>query len=226
MENLINPSLEGVISLNPEIKAPEKRIIFWKQAMEEISQRVGNKEISEEQANEERACIIAQKEAQATTDTLTGLRNRRGFEDIFNKDLATAKRNLSPLSLLFIDADDLKAVNKLGHDKGDEFLKTIALAIRESIRENDTGSRWAGDEFTVLCPGSDLEGGLQIANRILNSVRNHEIEGKKLTVSIGVGQITALQDIEVDDQIKTIDQALNEAKKLGKNQIVTVKLNG
>lgn len=226
MKSVRNSSTEGEINLSPDVKVPEERVSFWKGAMAVISQKVINGVITEEQANDERARIIAYKESLASIDTLTNLTNRRDFEEAFEKGHAIAKRTSSSLSLLFIDADDLKAINNFGHDKGDEFLVKVASAIKGSIREDDTGSRWGGDEFAVLCLGSNLEGALLIAERILNKVRACEIEGRKLTVSIGAGEIDISKDVSINDHLKKIDQALLQAKKSGKNQIVTVNLNG
>jgi len=221
-----NAPEEGAIHLDEKIVLPPERLKFWKVVMDKISQNKAAGQISEEQANTQRAEIIAYQEVLATIDPLTKLLNRRGFEDEVEKGIATAKRNSFCASLLFIDADDLKAINKLGHDKGDEFLKRISLAIRESIRKEDIGARWGGDEFAVFCLGSNLQGALLTAERILEKVRSGEIAGKKNSVSIGVGEIDLAREGELAEHLKIIDQALLESKKLGKNQIVTVKLNG
>lgn len=216
----------ATVNLNPKVDLPPERVEFWKTVMEEISRKVINGEFSEAEANHQRAKIITYEEYLATIDSLTKLLNRRGFEENIKKAIATAKRNTSPLSLLLIDADNLKAINELGHDKGDEFLVKIASAIKESVREEDTGSRWAGDEFAVSCIGSNLEGVLLIAKRILKKVRSCEIAGRKVSVSIGAGEIDISQKVEINEYLKIIDKALLQAKKSGKNQIVSVNLNG
>ena len=136
-----------------------------------------------------------------------------------------AKRNSLPLSLLFIDADNLKAINNLGHDKGDEFLMIISEAIKEATRTEDLRSRWAGDEFAVSCLGANLEEALVIANRILEKVRSHEVAGNKVSVSIGVGEVDLSKDTDINDRLKVIDEALLKAKETGKDKVLSVKTN-
>lgn len=217
---------QGVIKINPNIDIPQQRIEFWRKTMEKISQKVKDGELFEDEANKRRAKIIAYEECLATTDPLTKLYNRRGFEENIQKAVALAKRNSWPFSLLFIDADDLKAMNEHGHDKGDEFLIRISMAIRESTRAGDIASRWAGDEFVVSCLGANLEGALLIANRILDKARSYEIAGKKVSVTIAAGEINTAKSEEINERLNEIDEGLLKAKMTGKNKVVSVDLNG
>ena len=220
-----NKVLPEVIKFDLKINIPPERIEFWEKIMEGISQKVQGNELSEKEANNQRAKIVAYKECVSTTDTLTKLLNRRGFEENIPKSMAMAKRNSLPLSLLFIDADNLKAINNLGHDKGDEFLMIISEAIKEATRTEDIRCRWAGDEFAVSCLGANLEEALVIANRILEKVRICEVAGKKVSVSIGVGEVDLFKDTEIDDCLKVIDEALLRAKKTGKDKVLSVNIN-
>ena len=222
MKNTVSPE---VIKFDLKVKIPPERIEFWEKIMGRISQKVQSNELSENEANNQRAQIVAYKECISTTDTLTKLHNRRGFEENILKSMAMAKRNSLPLSLLFIDADNLKAINNLGHDKGDEFLMIISEAIKEATRTEDLRSRWAGDEFAVSCLGANLEEALVIANRILEKVRSHEVAGNKVSVSIGVGEVDLSKDTDINDRLKVIDEALLKAKETGKDKVLSVKTN-
>lgn len=222
MKNTVSPE---VIKFDLKVKIPPERIEFWEKIMERISQKVQSNELSENEANSQRAKIVAYKECISTTDTLTKLLNRRGFEENIFKLMAIAKRNSLPLSLLFIDADNLKAINNLGHDKGDEFLMIISQAIKEATRTEDLRCRWAGDEFAVSCLGANLEEALVIANRILEKVRTCKVAGNKVTVSIGVGEVDLSKDTDINDRLKVIDEALLKAKETGKDKVLSVKTN-
>jgi diguanylate cyclase (GGDEF)-like protein len=126
---------------------------------------------------------------QADHDPLTGLLNRRTFNQELAKWVAHAERYGDQGALLVIDVDRFKRVNDLlGHPKGDELLERIGRLIRERLRETDVVARWGGDEFAVVLPRADLHGALVVANGILEHVRSMPGPpgGLPVTVSIGV----------------------------------------
>ena len=167
-------------------------------------------------------------EALAGLDGLTGLVNRRGFDEALAKEHKRAKRDKTPLSLVMIDVDHFKAFNDLyGHPAGDECLRKVGRAISESInRPGDTGARYGGEEFSVLLPNTDEAGAERIAHRIRQAVLDLQIShdgNDNNLVSISAG--TASYFLNTDD-VKSVslvidaDRALYRAKHNGRNTVV------
>lgn len=127
----------------------------------------------------------------ADRDELTGVSNRRPFESVLHLEWERATRYHRPLSLLFIDVDDFRAVNKLyGHLMGDETLKAVTRLIRQNVRKTDTVARWGGEEFVVLLPETDIESAVVLAERIRSVIAQHIIRDSdwaiQVTISTGV----------------------------------------
>jgi diguanylate cyclase (GGDEF)-like protein len=133
----------------------------------------------------------------ARGDSLTGLGNRRAFDEALDAELGRSRRASSITSIGLIDVDRLKEVNdRFGHLDGDRCLRETAAAIRRSLRAGDQAFRWAGDEFAVLLPDTDLEGAEQAAARIAADVLTHcaAADGTPLSVSWGVAQVSDEMD--------------------------------
>lgn len=129
----------------------------------------------------------------AKVDGLTGLPNRRAFEESLGSEVARAERSGSRLSLALIDLDDLKGVNdSYGHLEGDRCLRDLGGALERSIRAGDRCFRWAGDEFAVLLPDTDHEGGQQLLERVAEHVTATctRPDEQALQISYGVSQLT------------------------------------
>lgn len=152
-------------------------------------------------------------------DELTGLYNRRGFIHISEQVLSNPRQ--SNVACLFIDLDEFKPINdKFGHEIGDEFLKIIAKRLQYCVRENDLIGRLGGDEFICLLKNSNANVAEQIAERIVLSLSNPVvITGQSLfgTASIGIA-IAPQDENNIDELMKKADNAMYEAKKLGKNR--------
>jgi diguanylate cyclase (GGDEF)-like protein len=164
-------------------------------------------------------------EQQALVDGLTGLANRRLCAAALEKELARAQRFDEPLALVLADIDDFKRINdRFGHPTGDEVLKAFAATLRGSVREIDLAGRWGGEEFALLLPGTDLEGGHELAERVRQALEAQEVEAPdgsavKVTASFGVA---AFPEAETQDQlVAASDGALYEAKNSGKNRVVS-----
>ena len=144
------------------------------------------------------ATLIEEIRHQAVHDTLTGLANRALADDELEKAIARATRSATPLSLLFIDLDDFKAVNdRFGHGAGDHVLKTIAARLIEAGRKGDSVARRGGDEFTLMLPEATREDAQRIAER-LRMVISHPISigGELVAVHASIGVATAPDDGE------------------------------
>ncbi len=165
-----------------------------------------------------------QAEADARTDVLTGLNNRRAFYEHGRFLHEQASRYHNTYSVLLIDIDLFKEVKDVyGHDVGDRVLKQIANIIRESIRNSDIPGRIGGDEFAVLLPQSAACNIMDLAERIRLAVSARQIETDTssihLTVSIGIAEYSPIAET-LDTVIKHADEALYDAKNNGRNNIV------
>lgn len=163
---------------------------------------------------------------QAIEDELTGVLNRRGLVEAYEDLVNFGKRRRNHLdSILFIDADEFKAVNDtLGHSGGDEVLRTIAKAIHDrASREGDIVGRYGGDEFIVMLPDTDKEVAREIAEEIRQNVENFRALPLPVTVSIGVDSID--REKTLTDTTRYANRAMKEAKDKGRNQVIIVDLD-
>lgn len=165
--------------------------------------------------------------SQALEDGLTGLANRRLLDQFLQDELGRAKRDHLVVGLLMIDIDHFKHFNDTyGHLLGDECLKAIGALIKDNIRRpGDLASRYGGEEFAVVLPGTDLTGAFVVAEQIRQAVAEVEIHGEnrspiRVTVSIGVSALRPLQDDTPEMLIQAADQALYAAKEHGRNRTV------
>jgi len=169
--------------------------------------------------------MLTRVETLAIVDSLTGLFNRRRFETILGSEFKKAARYQNAMSCLMIDIDHFKQVNDAhGHQEGDTVLREIARLIQASIREVDTAARWGGEEFVVLSPNTPKENAGLAAARILKAVNLHEftgMNGRKITVSIGVAGIPAPSVDTPEKLVHAADLAMYEAKKNGRNLVET-----
>lgn len=150
----------------------------------------------------------------AQTDPLTDAWNRRRLNDAFAEAIAEGK---VPLTVILFDIDSFKDINDLyGHQVGDQALVTTTNLAQGVLRSQDMISRWGGEEFLVLCPGTTLEQGIQIAERIREAISSHVFdEVGTITASFGVAEYRAGET--VDELVARADQALYVAKERGKN---------
>lgn len=166
--------------------------------------------------------------ALATTDALTGLANRRAFEDALKREVGLSGRRTGPLSLLILDVDDFKSFNDtFGHLAGDRVLSQVTAAMRECCRSTDVAARLGGDEFAVLLPATDEAGAAQLAERIRETVESELWAHRALTMSIGVATLDSFPLSEGSRQllVEAADQALYQAKRAGRNCVVINKTN-
>ncbi len=165
------------------------------------------------------------------TDSLTGVNNRRFFDQRLIEETARAQRTNEPLACLFMDVDHFKAVNdQHGHQLGDRVLRKIAGLIREQLRASDVLGRYGGEEFAALLVNANNESALEIAERIRaviekQSFATSEDQTMSVTISIGVATLpTKCAEIESDrlseDLVERADQAVYRAKHNGRNLVV------
>ena len=158
-------------------------------------------------------------------DGLTGVMNRRFFEENYSKEWKRARREQAPISLIVIDIDYFKAVNdRYGHQGGDECLKEVAMIFQDIVkRPVDAVSRYGGEEFVITLPNTDLEGACFIAEKIRAAIDSCVIDFQgqhvSLTVSLGVATIIPGDTVVSDQLFSWADSALYKAKKSGRNKV-------
>jgi diguanylate cyclase (GGDEF)-like protein len=162
----------------------------------------------------------------ATTDALTGLKNRRKFDAMIESEWRRAMRQKTSVALLMIDADHFKSYNDtLGHQAGDQVLVGIAICISDSVRRaGDCAARYGGEEFAVLLPGHSAAEALEIAEAIRLKVERWSDGPTVTTVSIGVASLTPTAMMEWSALLETADRALYEAKASGRNRSMLGRL--
>jgi diguanylate cyclase (GGDEF)-like protein len=156
------------------------------------------------------------------TDSLTGLLNSRSLSRIAEHLIREAKENASSLAVLFIDCDDFKSINdQFGHPLGDKFLRFFAQVLKQSVRDEDIVIRYAGDEFVIILPDTDLTKAKLVAQRLMEDVRNQrmgDIPSLSTTVSVGLAVYPQHAD-SAETLIKHADDALYVVKRSGKDQL-------
>lgn len=161
---------------------------------------------------------------QAHVDFLTGVSNRRYFMEQAEQEIQRTNRYDTPLSLLMLDIDLFKQVNDTyGHKSGDDVLRTMAKVCRETLREIDIIGRIGGEEFAILLPETDKTEAAEVAERLRAVLANQKVALEvgtpiHFTVSIGVASRISKQD-NIDMLLNLADQALYQAKKLGRNRV-------
>jgi len=162
----------------------------------------------------------------STTDKLTGIPNRRSFDNRLDLEWNRAKRDKTPLSLLMMDIDKFKVYNDaFGHQQGDLALQTIAASISNLLkRSTDFVARWGGEEFACLLPVTDVKHALSVAENIRFGIENTMIpcvngRADKVTISIGINTLIPTSDCTIKSFIAAADVALYKAKENGRNTI-------
>lgn len=164
---------------------------------------------------------------QANTDPLTGLANRKAFDDRLIDAATEAMETGSEFCLLFCDIDRFKAFNdNHGHQFGDQVLKLVARCLRDGIKGSDLAARYGGEEFAVLLPGCTMQNAVVIANRLRETIATRRLVRRStgedvgaVTISIGVGRFE--QGEPIADLISRADKALYTAKREGRNRVVS-----
>lgn len=151
-------------------------------------------------------------------DVLTAIYNRRMALDFLNREMNQARRYSRLLSVVIFDIDKFKLVNDtFGHDIGDVVLKTIAEVVGASLRKSDVFARWGGEEFVIVCPETDIDGALALAEKVRASVANYGFPtAGRVTISAGVASFCGESD-SGECLVKRADKALYVSKNSGRN---------
>jgi diguanylate cyclase len=168
---------------------------------------------------------LSQLSDKVRADQLTGALNRRGLEEAYEIETARAMRSSSPLAVALLDIDNFKKLNDTqGHAVGDSALVHLVKVVKDLVRPTDTVARYGGEEFVVLMPETDLEGAIQVMQRVQRELTKrfflHNNEKMLITFSAGVTLYRVGE--RRDDTIQRADQAMYHAKKSGKNRVETL----
>jgi diguanylate cyclase (GGDEF)-like protein len=161
----------------------------------------------------------------STLDELTGLFNRRFYDEKILAEYRRSRRNLTPLSIVVIDIDHFKQVNdSYGHLAGDQCLVAVAAKIKGSLqRSSDISCRYGGEEFCLILPETDSQGAMSLAEEVRKDIELQTIRYENfeiaLTISCGVSTYTQQKNIQAEQIFAAADKALYQAKKMGRNQV-------
>jgi diguanylate cyclase (GGDEF)-like protein len=169
------------------------------------------------------AGALIQQSTLALTDALTGLGNRRSFDETLTREMARTKRNSSPLSLVILDIDFFKKINDVyGHTMGDTVLKELATLIASNLRQCDWLARYGGEEYALILPDTPCLEALKLLERLRLLVEKHifarDQSPLRMTISLGITQYDVKRHT-LKSLIEEADAALYEAKHKGRNQV-------
>jgi len=164
----------------------------------------------------------------STLDGLTGVANRRQFDDTLASEWVRGARTTSSLALIMVDIDHFKAHNdRYGHQAGDECLKKVAEVLRATVgRAGDTVARYGGEEFAVILPGTNANGAMAVGERMRLAVEAiklphvNNVVGHDVTISLGVTAAVPSASSSPEELISQADQALYQAKSVGRNHVI------
>jgi diguanylate cyclase (GGDEF)-like protein len=166
------------------------------------------------------ADLLAQMRAMASTDSLTGLANRRSLEAVLERELARAGSTNTHVSLVMLDIDHFKSLNdQFGHQTGDQVLREVGCLLSLSCRSFDTAARYGGEEFMLVLPSCTAENALRTAERLRQDLTKMNTVATGITASAGVATFP-LDASDAESLIKAADDALYTAKRRGRDQVV------
>lgn len=195
----------ALLTLSPMVYEGSKAILFWTYDITELKK------------------AEAKLRELATTDSLTGISNRRHFMELAARELSLSMRNHRPVSLLMLDADRFKSINDAhGHDVGDLVLRSLTSVCKKTLRDVDVFGRLGGEEFAALLPETNKEGAFYAAERIRRALEATHVEhaGGRLNYTVSIGVTTAKESTpDVETLLKEADAALYLAKQKGRNRV-------
>jgi diguanylate cyclase len=159
-------------------------------------------------------------------DQLTGSLNRRGLDDVFDRETARADRRGTPLCVALLDLDDFKKLNdNHGHQAGDAALRHLVKIVKDELRSMDVIARFGGEEFVILLPETTLEAAAQTMTRLQRELTKHFFlhENDKLLITFSAGVALRVPNETQDALIARADKAMYAAKKAGKNRVMVAE---
>jgi diguanylate cyclase (GGDEF)-like protein/PAS domain S-box-containing protein len=203
----------------------EGKVVRLQASSRDVTERKGYERELEEtrrklQVNQDRLMEMNQQlQSLASLDALTGMKNRRAFEERLQAEVARARRSGSTLTLLLLDIDHFKQFNdSFGHPRGDEVLRTVARILLRSIRDCDFAARYGGEEFAIILPDTDREGAMMMGERLREAIEDAAWPDRSITASVGAATFQwewGTPEALVDHA----DRALYRSKQSGRNVV-------
>jgi diguanylate cyclase (GGDEF)-like protein len=208
------------------IDTPILEVSQLSESMLSMSQAIHSYQTSLEDKVKQRTHELSLKNEElyklSITDKLTSLNNRVHLDKVLHNEFIRSQRYKTPFCVILMDIDFFKKVNdNYGHQIGDDVLVETASILKNCVRENDTVGRWGGEEFLIICPETNTEGALKVAQNINLAIKQYTYKTypKQVTMSLGLASFS-LEEKKVEDIIAQADQALYKAKEQGRDQVV------
>jgi diguanylate cyclase (GGDEF)-like protein len=230
---LLRDELIGVVNFEGTLQRPlgTRHVALAElvaRAMAAALSQASHDEVRRERLTAMEATLAAVSDA-AVRDPLTGLLNRRFFDEAVETAFAAARRNGTPLSLIVLDLDRFSSINtEHGHAVGDAVLRRVAHAMAETTRNGDVLARYGGEEFVVIAPGADAAMGVAVAERVRAAVAGSAADldpdalGAGLDVTISAGVASLIDELDGHALFRAADSALLAAKRAGRDRVVAV----
>ncbi len=212
LNKILDEVLRETRAIQTEALQARDRMILARQEVQEAEQRIHSLEAKLQHMSE----LVRE-------DQLTGSLNRRGLDDVFERETARSDRRGTPLCIAMLDLDDFKRLNDTyGHQAGDSALKHLVKIVKETLRSIDVIARFGGEEFLILLPETTVEAASQTMTRLQRELTKHFFlhDNEKLLITFSAGVAMRLPNEEQAALVKRADQAMYEAKKSGKNRVV------
>jgi len=207
------------------------KIVTKTKALKKEGEKLNNKLLASQKEVGELRHNLEEVTIQVSLDALTGIANRKAFEDMFARHIEEARETKKSLCLLMIDVDHFKKFNdSFGHLLGDQVLRIVASAMKSVVRGGDFCARFGGEEFVVILPDTPLQGGKIVAENIRKAIALRELKRKdtgesfgKVTVSVGISIYNAAFDT-AESLIERADKGLYLSKEKGRNMVSAVEI--
>ena len=212
LNRILDDVLRETRAIQTEALQARDRMVLARQEVQEAEQRIHSLEAKLQHMSE----LVRE-------DQLTGSLNRRGLDDVFERETARSDRRGTPLCIALLDLDDFTRLNDTyGHQAGDSALKHLVKIVKDALRSMDVIARFGGEEFLILLPETTVEAASQTMTRLQRELTKHFFlhDNEKVLITFSAGVALRQPNEEQSALIKRADQAMYEAKKSGKNRVV------
>ena len=212
------------LEVTPEMREIKQAVLGHVSKLLESNQELENSLLYTQYRVQEQAQEIDTARREARMDSLTGVANRKSFDEKLHVSVGGYQREQTPFVLVLIDVDHFKRINDShGHQAGDRVLEMLGDAMREVVREGDFVARLGGDEFAVILPHTEMEIGYAVAERLHRKVSEETSHmshaGNQISVGLSIGVASVREDDTPESIYERADEAMYRSKERGRNQI-------
>jgi diguanylate cyclase len=212
LNSILDEVLHETRLVQTEALKSRDRMIAARQEVQEAEQRIHSLEAKLQHMSE----LVRE-------DQLTGSLNRRGLDDVFERETARADRRGTPLCIAMLDLDDFKRLNDTyGHLAGDNALKHLVKIVKDTIRSMDVIARFGGEEFLILLPETTVEAASQTMTRLQRELTKHFFlhDNEKVLITFSAGVALRVPNEDQASLVRRADKAMYQAKQTGKNRVI------